>query len=400
MEIRKSHLILLLIIMIYTNSCVEPFDIKTITFENALVIEATISNELKNQEIKISRTFELDENGPSTESNADVRIIDDLQNIYSFQETTPGTYVSNQKFGAVENRNYQLKIVTNEGRSYSSKLTQLTNISQIDKVYAEKSEDDNGVNIFVDSYNSNGNARYYRYEYEETYKIVASKWSYWDLVILSKEPFIFDLVYRDENKRTCYNTIYSKGILQTETNYLVDDKITKFHVRYISKENYIISHRYSMLLKQYVQSQEAYTFYKTLNDLSGSESLFSQNQPGFINGNIYSEDNPNEKVIGFFEVSSVSTKRLFFNPQDLDLDMPFPRPYPVECYLTAPELNPRFGNSLFDYLDAGSLIFYARKGPDNPPLVEPSGGPLIMTPTACGDCTKIASNVVPDFWIE
>ena len=220
------------------------------------------------------------------------------------------------------------------------------------------------------------------------------------MVVVSKNPAIFDFVPRDENKRNCYKTIYSKGIIQTETNNLVDDRITKFPVRYISNDNYIIAHRYSMLLKQYVQSQEAYTFYKTLNDLSDSESLFSQNQPGFISGNVFSEDNSNEKVIGFFEVSSVSTKRTFFNPKDLDLIVPFPRPYPVPCHLTAPELEPRFGKSLFDYLESGSLLLYARNGPGSPPLDPPTGGPYIMTESACGDCTKIGTNIMPDFWVE
>ena len=220
------------------------------------------------------------------------------------------------------------------------------------------------------------------------------------MVVVTKIPAIFDFVTRDENKRICYETIYSKGIIQTETNNLIDDRITKFPVRYISKDNYIVSHRYSMLLKQYVQSQEAYTFYKTLDDLSGSESLFSQNQPGFISGNVFSEDNSDEKVIGFFEVSSVSTKRIFFSPKDLDLIVPYPRPYPVPCHLTAPQLNPTYGLSLFDYLESGRFLFYARNGPGAPQLDPPTGGPYIMTESACGDCSTIGTNIMPDFWIE
>lgn len=400
MRKREHHLILFLIIAIISNSCTDPFDIKTITFESSLVIEATITNELKYQEINLSRTFKLEDNGPSSESNANVKIIDDIQNIYNFHETDSGKYVSNKEFSALANRNYQLKIVTNKGDSYSSQLTQLTNISKIDEVYVEKYEDGNGVNIFVDSYNPNGNSRYYRYEYEETYKIIAAKWAYSDLIVVSKYPPIFDLIPRDENKRICYNTIYSKGIIQTETNNLMEDKVTKFPIRHISRDNYIISHRYSMLLKQNVQSQEAYLFYKTLNNLSDSgESLFSQNQPGFITGNIYSDDNPNEKVIGFLEISSVSTKRIFFNPSDINLSIPSAIPYPIPCDLIAPELEPSYGKSLFDYLESGSLIYFQENDGTGYPLISP-GGPYIMVPIGCGDCTKFGTNIVPDFWKE
>lgn len=399
MNNRKIHLIIFLILGICTNSCTEPFDIKTITFESALVIEATISNEIKYQEISLSRTFELEENGPLEESGADVKIVDDLQNTYAFSEASAGRYVSNQAFGAIENRAYQLRIVTSKGKSYSSELTKLTNRSQIDQVYVEKTEDENGVNIFVDSYSINGDARYYRFEYEETYKIIASRWAYEDLVVVSKDPPVFDFVPRDRNTRIGYNTIYSSGILQTETTNLVDDKITKFPVRYLSKDNFLITNRYSMLLKQYVQSIDAYTFYKTLNDLSGSESLFSQNQPGFISGNIYSDDNQNEKVIGFFEVSSVVTKRIFFSPEDFDLSIPLPAPYPISCEFIAPELDPRDGKSLFDYIETGDFKYYQKNDGVSRPKVEP-GGPYIMVPAGCGDCTVIGTNIVPDFWIE
>jgi len=75
--------------------------------------------------------------------------------------------------------------------------------------------------------------------------------------------------------------------------------------------------RYSIFVKQYVQNFAAHTFYQTLKDISGSESILSQTQPGFFAGNIKSDDNPNEKVIGFFDVSSVSNKRIFFNFSDL-----------------------------------------------------------------------------------
>ena len=59
-------------------------------------------------------------------------------------------------------------------------------------------------------------------------------------------------------------------------------------VRFINRNNYIISHRYSILVRQFVQSNEAFTFYETLNDLSRNESLFSETQPGFLAGNVSS----------------------------------------------------------------------------------------------------------------
>lgn len=395
MKNSRRYFIWLLIIGFFTNSCVESFDIKSITFESALVVEATITNELKHQEINLSRTFKLDENGPSSESNASVKIIDDLKNNYDFEETKPGKYISTIEFSAKPDRLYQLIITTNDGKSYSSENVQLTNTSQIENVYAKKETDvvgNEGISIYVNSFNPLGNSRYYRYEYEGTYKVIAPKWSLYDLVVRTDvDTLAFELVPKTKQVKICYNTIYSKGILQTETNNLIEDRVSKFHIQFISGDNFLISHRYSILVKQYVQSHEAFAFYRTLNDLSGSESILSQNQPGFINGNVFSADNANEKVIGFFEVSSVSSKRIFINRDDFDLIDYTSPPYEAECEDIAPPLN-----QLLETIQSGNLIFYN----NNIGIPRLPGGPYVMVPSKCGDCTKIGTNIVPDFWEE
>ena len=401
-NIKILSFIWLAVVFVVSNSCIEQIDLKTITFEDALVVEGTITNENKFHQINLSRTFKLEENQPAIESNASVKVIDDLENIYVFEEESPGVYISNTEFNAVAGRNYQLKITTSNGRSYSSSPTQITNETQINEVTAVKGIDANGVegiSIQVSSFNSNGNSRYYRYEFEETYKIVPPYWSPYDAIVVSDEPpFEVDFVPRTKEEKVCYNTIFSEGIIQTETNGLVEDRVSKFPVRFISKDNFIITNRYSILVKQYVQSIEAYTFYNILNNLSGSESLFSQNQPGFFSGNVFSEENSSEKVIGFFDVASVSAKRIFVNPRDIIEKTP---PYISNCELVAPELEDASGNSpLVEAIKAGTLKFFQVNGGENSPVIPIPGGPYQMAPLPCSDCTVLGTNVMPDFWVE
>ena len=59
-----KKILLIITFAITSISCTEPYAIQTNTFEDALVIEATITNEFKKQEIKISRTFTFEENTP------------------------------------------------------------------------------------------------------------------------------------------------------------------------------------------------------------------------------------------------------------------------------------------------------------------------------------------------
>ena len=54
------------------SSCTEPYLLQSSNFEEALVIEATITNEFKKQQIKISKTYRLEENGPEFIENANI----------------------------------------------------------------------------------------------------------------------------------------------------------------------------------------------------------------------------------------------------------------------------------------------------------------------------------------
>jgi hypothetical protein len=259
-------------------SCVETFDFENEvdSFESALVIEATLTNELKNQKILLSRTFQLDTVIPSPESSASVRVIDNLQNEYEFQESGLGTYISTLPFAAVPNHEYQLKIETAEGRSYSSKMMKLTQSTPIDMIDVERGINDDGIegiSILVNTYDPTGNSRFYRYEYEETYKIVAPRYSAFEIVFDDGSFFDYTLGIREEQERICYNTVKSNTIIQTSTLNLVEDRLEGFTARFIDRNNYIMSHRYSILVKQYVQSEEAFSFYSILKNLSESENL-------------------------------------------------------------------------------------------------------------------------------
>lgn len=380
------------------NGCVEPYDIKSIKFESALVVEASITDENKTQIVKISKTIALDEHHLSVESNAQVQLIDNFQNSYNFYESEPGIYSSTNSFKAIEGREYQLKIRTAEGRSYSSEVTRLTAPSTIDNLYAEKTQDESGIAIYLDSYNEMGNARYYRYDYEETYKIEVPKFSYDKIVVESDTPpYKVSLEYTTEDNSTCYNTIYSKGIVQTETNNLSEDRISGFQVRFIDKDDFIISNRYSILVKQYVQSRESYAFYKALHELSESENLLSQNQPGFINGNLFAEEETDENVIGFCEIVTVATKRIFFNPTDILPEVS--PPFISTCTFKAPLLVDKSGRSpLIEAIKSGKYQYYWENDQTLLEEVLEPGGPYLLVPVKCGDCTALGTIEVPDFW--
>ncbi len=391
--------------LLLLNACIEEFIPETLTFEDFLVVEATITDEFKFQEIKLSRTFEFGEN-PIKETQAIVQIIDDSQNSYNFFETESGNYVSNVKFSVEPNRTYTLKVTTKNSMSYTSSAVMLpSNTAQITDVSYSKSTNSNieeGIDILVDSFDPSGNSKYYRYEFEETQRIIAPVWGHQKLIIISDiPPFKVEAIPRTEENRICYKTtISNNSIVQTETNSLSEDRITKFPVKFISSNDSIIRDRYSILVKQHVQSLEAFTYYKVLNEFSSSENVFSENQPGFLEGNIFSNTSPNEKVIGFFEINSVSSKRLFLNFRDV-----FPNenllPYFAPCVISLPALvdpeNPNF-SPLIDLINKGEVVYWQTNEDFFGNFVEDP--PFEVVNRECGDCTVYGTNIRPDFWID
>lgn len=380
-------------------TCTEPFEPQTVTFESALVIDATITNEMKQHELFLSRTYRFEQEGPNAERNANVKIVDGAGNEFAFQETSPGTYVSEVAFSAVAGTDYQLMVTAGNGRSYTSEISKLPAFTQIDDLYAERLVNDDGVEgmaIKVDSYDATGNSKNYRYEYQETFKIIAPEWTTQDLIGDPAGGCDVLVVPREGEEQVCYATVDSNSLILTDTNGFTEDRVSGFVIRFINRDNYILSHRYSILVRQFVQSNQAYTFFKTLDEFSGSESLFSESQPGFLSGNVFSEEDPNEKVLGYFDVASVTEQRLFFDYEDFFPGEALP-PYIEPCVRNAPPLTagipPRcvlraqVESNLVRYVDLN----------DSPAQTE---GPYVVVPRVCGDCTEIGQVAVPPFWVE
>jgi len=402
MNTMKRFLIIssLTLVALQLGRCVEEIDFKNESFESALVIDATITNENKQHEIFLSRTYQFEDREPHPENNATV-IVTANGISYRFEEDKPGMYVSAQAFSAEPNVEYQLQISTSNGRTYSSDPAQLTQITQIDNLYAQRETNDddvNGMSIYVDSYDPTNSSKYYRYEYEETFKIIAPDWKNIDLFVISEDPFcLIGETDRPEEQRICYRTESSAEINLVTTANLTEDRVQRHLARFVRSDDYKLSHRYSILVKQFVQAEAAYRYFEVLRSFTNEGSLFSQVQSGFLPGNIYSESNSAEKVIGFFEISSVSSERIFFNYEEFYPDDNLP-PYINGCRIQSPDrFTEHFTKTevcgpLINIVKARILVYFDHNNNDF--------FPYQMVPRVCGDCTVLGSSEPPQFWVE
>jgi len=375
---------LLLINLALVSSCVEEIPIESEGFEQALVIEGTITNETKRHEIKLSRAFEIDVEGPNHVSGANIKVIGEGE--YIFEQTAAGIYRSRDSFAAQPGIDYRLNISV-DGDEYESEAMQLPDSRQIESVEASRTNyrDNDGVAITLNQRAINSEANYYRYEYTETFKFNSRFFKTSDLIIRDNIPVE---VPKTKEEYTCYRTENSQDIILANTNVLSENNLNNLLLTFINADDPKLARRYSILVKQYVISRGAYNYYATLEELSGSDNLFSQSQPGFFEGNIKNTNNQDENIIGFFDVASVSTKRIFFSYDDF-FNTFHPNPY-LASY--CPEEFPSL-SSLIEQIENGNS-----KWSSTPP--GPVGTSFGVMPANCIDCTVFGSNEVPDFWEE
>src|SRR5690348_10020464 len=93
----RTSIFLFLLLM----SCVEPFDIKSISYDNLLIVDGFISSDLKQHQVVLSRTSKINENTFIPETGALVSIKDGSDATIQLTEESPGVYLTGMIAGVV-----------------------------------------------------------------------------------------------------------------------------------------------------------------------------------------------------------------------------------------------------------------------------------------------------------
>ncbi|GAA0729394.1 hypothetical protein GCM10009430_39530 [Aquimarina litoralis] len=399
---KANRLVYILFVFLGLYGCTEPFIADDLFTEDLLVVNATISDQVRKQEVILSRTIGFEADTPVFETGATILIKEDSLTEYTFEEIEPGVYKSIQDFGVNEGKEYELSITTQNGMIYKSEKVIAPGPTSIENVYAKRTINDEGVEgigIFLNSFDPLGNSMYYRYDFEETYQIITPLWIATDLIAtVQGNEVIFDTASRPEEEQVCYKTQRSNRISLVNTSGLIEDRIEDQMVNFIPADDIRVENRYSILVKQYVQTLSSHSFYNTLNEFSSSENIFSQIQPGFITGNIKSVNNPDEKVVGFFDVSSLAEERIFFNRKDFLEGLP---KFEYDCEEFIPERGRLESVNEFRIRIATLIRNNRLRVLRFTPIINPDGEPnIVFVPRLCGDCTILGKPEPPDFWIE
>jgi hypothetical protein len=389
---RKKWLIILSLIL-STAACKKAFTPEGIKSDNNqyLVIEGIVNNGIDSTFIKLSRTQKIDTvHNINPERNAVVSIESSTNHTYQLSETTAGTYAA-APMNLDPAAKYRLRIKTSDNKEYLSDFVVVKNAPPIDSVgFVAKSD---GVDIYVNTHDATNSTHYYRWEYNEDWQFHSQYAS----TLYSNG--VDGLKARDLSQEVhdCFGSDVSSDILVANSNNLTHDIIDHAPIIKISPTSEKIETKYSILVKQFALTSDAYTFWDNLQRNTQNLGSIFDILPSMNESNFHCLTNPNELVVGYLSVGTSTSKRIFITPNQL---LPaYSAMYPVGCKIDTAFVNPPHPGTI----PIAELI------PTNSPyvpilglhLTPPGTGPFdayTYSTILCVDCTVRGSRTQPAFW--
>jgi hypothetical protein len=398
-----SGSVIALIFIFVLTTCIEPFIPNIEVYQSLLVVDGLITDENSAYSVKLSKSMQEDAE-PVMVSDASVSVSDDIGNTYYFENAGEGNYKSiyTQFTGSV-GRTYTLNISTSDGEVFRSDPCLMYDVPEIDTIFFEKdevlanngTESDLGIQIYIKS-KEGDDSRYYRWAYDETWKFKVPN--------PSRSLYIDEshIIMNPDVREYCWKSRKSDGILINRT-YPGDSKtIQKIPLTFIAsdKSDRLLLH-YSILVRQFSISKEEYEFWFNLSkiDVIGGDIFAAQ--PYSVSGNIHDVNNPDKKVLGYFQVSAVRQKRKEIPFSEVvGLNLPYYQ-YPCIRVEDSPNILPwaKFNPPLtwddIHYMYTTSGYTFVEPKYIHGTLILDR---LVFTKIVCSDCSVSGSTEKPDFW--
>jgi hypothetical protein len=368
---------ILILFFLLLNSCIVQFIPEISEEQELLVVEGLVTDQPQADTIKLSRSLPLGEKSAARpQSGCTVKILDDLGNSFILEEIKAGTYITNSAtFKGEIGRSYTLQITTNNGlknQNYESFPMEMKPVPPIDSIYYEKKivkEDIEGwfgidaCQIYLDTHDPENICKFYRWDYSETW--------------------VHRLLFPVPNMICWISDVSEKTIIKS-TAAFEESRITRNPVTYITNYTDRLKWEYSILVNQYSLNEEEYIYWEKVQNFTDQVGGLYDLIPASIPGNIFSLNNPNEKVLGYFSVSAMSSKRIFIKENFAGIIDRYDKCVTDTIYgdYDPPELNV----SLWTLIDHPAS-FYPRTR-------------VLTDNYGCYDCRTRGTNKKPDFWID
>lgn len=193
-----------------------------------------------------------------------------------------------------------------DGVRYESSFLKPVQTVEIDSISYQKAGWEKPVTVHVSSHARDDQSPYYRWSYRETWEVTATLFA--TLGYMDGKLISFD---RNTSANTyyCWGRDSSKVMLLGNTKRLSENKVAQQKLFEIPSNDDRLSVLYHVEVSQMQLREEAYDYYQMMMDeIERTGGLFNMVMSAGDNGNIYNVSDPEEIVIGYVEVSNVTTK--------------------------------------------------------------------------------------------
>jgi hypothetical protein len=365
-----------MILIMLLPGCIDPYTPNIEDNQVSLVVEALITDQPGLHSVTLSTSSPLNDTATQKVTGAMVDVVNNRGGVMEFFEEGEGIYSRWIGQGEIEDGvDYMLRIVTPDGEIYESDPERLGALSpDVGQVYWQfdtlgTADPDNplyGIQFYLDLAGQDDDARNYRWVLEETWEYHAAHYIQYiyDGTVLQNwpDPFVYTF---------CWRTDVIPSIFIASTKALEKNELKKQPLHFVSGETKRLQIKYSLMVKQYSLSDKAYDYWLQVQRQNQETGGIYETQPDRIPGNVHNANDPDQEVLGYFNVSSVTERRIFvdgirelvYPPVPCNLDT-IDRPENKPPYLAIPfyliSLSPMGAGP--PYGVGGSLCFDCRKG--------------------------------------
>jgi hypothetical protein len=389
------NFVAIILMLIVFGGCRKPYNPPVIASSvNYLVVEGVINGGADSTIIKLSRTVSIAKSTVNPEKNAVVTVENDQNNSYPLSQISPGTYAT-VGLNLDNTRKYRLRIKTTDNKEYLSDFETVKITPPIDSIgYVLQS---NGLLIYANTHDPANNTRYYRWDYTETWQFHAMYDSGFKILYPPAVAQV-SIVVRPPAEQVyyCFANASSSTIILGSSADLKSDVIYQSPIANVPYTSEKVEIKYSILLKQYALTKEAFNFWTTLKKNTEQLGSIFDALPSQLSGNIHCISNPSEPVVGYLTVTTVQTKRVFISNSSIPPTARTAYPYQCEEDSTL-FLNPKTKRN-----EVESSILEAPQGTVFVLSPIPGmGGALLgymRSSPECSDCTLRGVTKPPVFW--
>ena len=321
------------------------------------------------------------------------------QGVPAIEYGTMGNYDENRF--AVDTRalpldgKYRLCVSVPDRGEYRSAFKSVMVSPQIDSITYTRADDRSSVQFEVSTHNDSNEKLYCRWSFTEDWESnselnASIKAVYKEGDIVMEE---LDEVQKKQMSK-CYSHGASKEIYIGSTEKLSQNVINKERLHTIYSTDRKLYTLYCLNVSQTAMDKEAYKYWEvTKATISGTGGLFAP-MPSEVRGNITSATYPDEKVLGYVNVSTESFVRVFYYSSELNM-------YKRSCTdaVYPKEETDSEGNKVKVWVD----LYMSGLRPVRYEYKE-NGDPIknqaYWTSESCIDCRVYSNSSRPDFWPE